>query len=70
LGTKKKTEGLGQKSPSGVPGVALVEGLETKSPGRLSFLVKLNTIFSLKYNKQQLLLLLDKINLKYWGTLP
>jgi len=43
-----------------------------------AFFVKLHTIFALKYNKQQLLLLLDKINLaaKYknskilGGTLP
>jgi len=31
--------------------------------GSLSFFVKLPIIFALKYNKQQLLLLLDKINL-------
>ena len=52
----------GQKSPSGI---------QWQSPGRGSggppeaeaFFVKLHIIFALKYNKQQLLLLLDKINL-------
>ena len=47
---------LGSGSPSRVQG---------QSPGRVSeaFFVKLHIIFALKYNKQQLLLLLDKINL-------
>jgi len=48
LGGHKKTRGL---------------GTEVKSPRSLSVFVKLHIIFALKYNKQQLLLLLDKINL-------
>jgi len=34
-----------------------------KSPRSLSFFVKVHIIFALKYNKQQLLLLLDRMNL-------
>ena len=46
---------MGRKFPSGVQG---------RSTGRgLKLFVKLHIIFALKYNKQQLLLLLDKINL-------
>ena len=41
---------------------APVGGVGT-TPRSLSFFVKLHIIFALKYNKQQLLLLLDKINL-------
>jgi len=57
----------------------------TEVPQKLKLFVKLHIIFALKYNKQQLLLLLDKINLaakysfknikttsllKYLGALP
>ena len=54
-GTYKKTEGLGDKVPQ-----------------KLKLFVKLHIIFAfktLKYNKQQLLLLLDKINLAAKYTL-
>jgi len=52
-------EDWGWKSPSGAQG---------RSPGRgppeaEAFFVQLHIIFALIYNKQQLLLLLDKINL-------
>ena len=61
-GHKRRLGGWGWKSISGVQG---------RSPGRESggvpqteaFFVKLHIIFALKYNKQQLLLLLDKIHL-------
>ena len=61
---KKKTGDLGDGSPPPVP-------------QKLKLFVKLHIIFALKYNKQQLLLLLDKITSKilgghylhkYWGT--
>jgi len=48
----------GRNSPSGVQGRSLGRGSVGQSPP-----VKLHIIFALKYNKQQLLLLLDKINL-------
>jgi len=49
----------GQKSPSGVQGRSPGSG----SGGPEAFFLKLHIIFALKYNKQQLLLLLDKMNL-------
>jgi len=41
------------------------DGVPQRGPGaeKLKLFVKLLIIFALKYNKQQLLLLLDKINL-------
>ena len=39
------------------------EGLGDEVPQKLKLFVKLHIIFALKYNKQQLLLLLDKIHL-------
>jgi len=50
----------GWKSPSGSRGGATVGGLGDEAQ---AFFVKLHIIFALKYKKQQLLLLLDKINL-------
>jgi len=38
-------------------------GRESGPPESEAFFVKLHIIFALKYNKQQLLLLLDKIHL-------
>ena len=58
-GHKRRQEVWRWKSPSGVQGLSRGRG----SPRSLSFFVKLHIIFALKYNKQQLLLLLDKINL-------
>jgi len=61
LGDIKEDWGSGgRKSPAGSRGGAPVGGLV---PQKLKLFVKLHIIFSLKYNKQQLLLLLDKINL-------
>jgi len=49
--------------PAGYRGKAPVGSLgERSSPRAEAFFVKLHIIFALKYNKQQLLLLLDKIN--------
>jgi len=45
--------------PAGSRGGALIGGLGRK---KLKRFVKLHIIFALKYNKQELLLLLDKIN--------
>jgi len=57
-------EHLGDGSPpAGSRGGAPVGVWGTKSPRSLSFFVKLHIIFALKYNKEQLLLLLDNINL-------
>ena len=62
LGDIKEDWGSGgQKSLAGSRGGALVGGLGT--PEAAAFFVKLHIIFALKYNKQQLLLLLDKIHL-------
>jgi len=54
----------GRKSPSRVQGRSPGWGFwGTMSPRNRSFLCEFHIIFSLKYNKQQLLLLLDKIHL-------
>ena len=63
-GHKRRLGSGGRKSPSGVQG----QSPGRKSEGRIlpeaePFFVKLHIIFALKYNKQQLLLLLDKIHL-------
>jgi len=49
--------------PSEVQGCSPGRGSGDEVPRSLSFFVKLQIIFALKYNKQQLLLLLDKIDL-------
>jgi len=52
------------KSPSGVQGQNPSKGFGGQSPPEAeAFFVTLHIIFALKYNKQQLLMLLDKINL-------
>ena len=52
------------KSISGVHGLSSgTEYRERSPPGAEAFFVKLHILFALKYNKQQLLLLLDKIHL-------
>ena len=54
----------GRKSPSGVHGRSPGRGSDGRIlPEAEPFFVKLHMIFALKYNKQQLLLLLDKIHL-------
>ena len=54
----------GRKSLSGVQGRSPGRGSGERSPSEAdAFFVKLYIIFALKYNKQQLLLLLDKIHL-------
>ena len=59
----------GHKEDWGSEGWKSISGVQVRSPGRESwdeaeaFFVKLHIIFALKYNKQQLLLLLDKIYL-------
>jgi len=65
LGDIKEDWGLGDGSPpAGSRGGALIGSLGDEVPQKLKiFLVKLHIIFALKYNKQQLLLLLDKTNL-------
>jgi len=63
-GHKRRLGGSGDGiPPAGSRGGAPVGDLGPKSPRCLSFFVKLHIIFALKYNKQQLLLLLDKMNL-------
>jgi len=51
----------GRKSPSGVQGRSLGRGSGGRSPPEAKdFFVKLHIIFALKYDKEQLLLLLEK----------
>jgi len=62
-GDIKEDWGSGErKSPRGVQGRSPGRGPGGRSPQNLKLFVKLHIIFGLKYNKQQLLLLLDKIN--------
>ena len=79
-------EDWGRNFPSGVQGRSPSRGSGSQSPPEAeTFFMKLHIIFALKYNKQQLLLLLDKISItskiladitmdvplhKYWGTCP
>ena len=65
IGGHKTDWGSGGSPPAGYREGTLVEGLLDKVPQKL----KLHIIFALIYNQQQLLLLLDKINLKYWGDM-
>jgi len=70
LGGHKRRLGVwGWKSPSGFHGGAPVGGLDDEVPQKLKLFVKLHIIFAIKYNKQLLLLLLDKINPKILGDI-
>ena len=64
LGGQKEDWGSGEwKSISGVQGQSRARVGSLGDEEAEAFIVKLHIIFALKYNKQQLLLLLDKIHL-------
>ena len=61
-GLKRRLGVWGTEVPSGIQGQSPGRGLGDEFPQKLKLFVKLHIIFAIKYNKQQLLLLLDKIN--------
>jgi len=68
-GHERRLGACGTEVPQRGPGAEPRYGGSSGRPQKLKLFVKVHIIFALKYNKQQLLLLLDKITFIIWGDI-